>query len=90
MSIARHDGRTQLCCDACPAALPDTYPPDDFAEMIHDAREAGWRIEKRMPKAKDTTDLFGRAPRIAGPREEPYTHICPACARRPNPQGALL
>lgn len=85
MSIARSGARLQVCCDACPASYPNTYEAGDFSVMILDARAAGWIIRKAMPKAgdRDTSDLFGSAPRIAGKpaREEPYTHTCPSCAR---------
>lgn len=83
MTIARHEGRLQVCCDSCPASYPNTYAAEDFAVMVADARAAGWSIRKAQPKgdARDTSDLFGKAPRIAGKpgREEPYTHACPAC-----------
>lgn len=93
MTIARHGGRLQVCCDACPASYPSTYAAQDFAAMIADARAAGWRIVKRqLPAEPDTTGLFGRAPRIAGPqkRAEPYGHTCPACAAPGAPQTPLL
>lgn len=83
MTIARHGARLQVCCDTCPASYPNTYEAEDFGVMVADAKAAGWVIRKAMPKApaRDTSDLFGAAPRIAGkpPRDEPYTHTCPAC-----------
>lgn len=89
MSIARHGARLQICCDTCPASYPNTYEAADFTVMVADAKAGGWIIRKAQPKAdiRDTSDLFGSAPRIAGKpaREEPYTHTCPACA---NPMPA--
>ncbi|MBN9035497.1 MAG: hypothetical protein J0H53_05465 [Rhizobiales bacterium] len=93
MTVARHEGRLQLCCDGCPASFPETYEAEDFATMIADARAAGWRIVKRqLPAEPDTRGLFGRAPRIAGPRRkpEPYSHTCPACLAPAEPHGSLL
>lgn len=93
MTVARHEGRLQLCCDACPAAFRETYPVDDFATMVADARAAGWRVVKRrLPAEPDTTGLFGRAPRIAGPRRkpEPYSHTCPGCAAPEPTERPLL
>lgn len=85
MSIVRHGARLQICCDSCPASYPNTYEAEDFGVMVADAKTAGWIIRKAAPKAddRDTSDLFGGAPRIAGKaaREEPFTHTCPACAR---------
>jgi len=93
MTITRHDGRNQICCDACPASYPNTYADEDWSVMIADARAAGWIIRKAAPKddAGGTSDLFGRPPRIAGKaaRDEPFTHTCPACAR-PAEGGRLL
>lgn len=93
--IARHGSRMQVCCDACPASYPNTYEVENFSVMIADARAAGWVIRKAAPKgdARDTADLFGKAPRVAGKaaREEPYTHTCHACARPlPTSREALL
>lgn len=83
--ITRHGSRMQVCCDTCPASYPNTYEAEDFGVMIADAKAAGWVIRKAEPKAaaRDTADLFGTAPRIAGrpAREEPFTHTCPGCAR---------
>ena len=85
MTIARHDGQLQICCDSCPASYPNSYAAEDFGVMVSDAKAAGWVIRKAQQKgdARDTSDLFGRAPRIAGKpaREEPFAHTCPACAR---------
>lgn len=84
MTITRHGSRLQVCCDSCPASYPNTYEVGDWFVMIADAKTAGWIIRKATPKAdaRDTTDLFGAPPRIAGKpsRDEPYTHTCPACA----------
>lgn len=82
MSIARLDGRMQVCCDNCPASYPNTYAEDDFSVMIADAKGAGWTIRRAMPSHdRNTTDLFKAPPRIAGgKREDPYTHACPNCA----------
>jgi hypothetical protein len=79
--IERVDGRNQVCCDSCPASYPNTYADDDFAVMVSDAKTAGWLFRPVKPKAdKDTSDLFGKAPRIAGnAKPQPYTHTCPAC-----------
>jgi hypothetical protein len=94
MSIARHDGRLQVCCDTCPAAYPNTYAAEDFGVMIADARAAGWAIRKLAPQPRnDTSDLFGRPPRIAGNagRQEPYSHACPVCiAATADRRGTLL
>jgi hypothetical protein len=80
--IERVDGRNQVCCDTCPASYPNTYADEDFAVMVSDAKTAGWLIRPAKPKveAKDTSDLFGSKPRIAGnAKPQPYTHTCPAC-----------
>jgi len=94
MSIARHDGRLQVCCDTCPAAYPNTYATDDFGVMISDAKTAGWSIRKlALPPQRDTSGLFGRPPRIAGNamRQEPYAHTCPDChAAAEDQRGELL
>lgn len=83
MSIARHGSRRQVICDSCGDNYPNTYEQEDWEVMVADAKAAGWIIRKAMPKARsrDTSDLFGAAPRIAGKpaREEPFTHTCPAC-----------
>lgn len=96
MSITRHEGRMQVNCDHCPAAYPHAYAEEDFAVMIADAKAAGWQVRK-LPAAaaatardRDTTDLFGAPPRIAGAKtREPYTHACPACAEVMR-KGSLL
>lgn len=92
MSIARHDTRLQVCCDSCPASYPNTYAVEDFNVMVADAKTAGWIIRRAGPRRDDgdTSDLFGKPPRVAGARrEEPYTHTCPACAD-PIPTGGLF
>lgn len=93
MTIARHGALMQVCCDTCPASYPNTYAGEDFGVMIADAKAAGWLIRKAAPPRgnADTSDLFGRPPRVAGKprREEPYTHTCPNCAN-PPPSGSLL
>lgn len=92
--IVRHDGKLQVCCDTCPASYPNTYAAEDFNVMILDARAAGWSIRKAQPKGpyRDTSDLFGTAPRVAGKpqRAEPYTHTCPACTNPLPVKGGLL
>ncbi len=83
MSIIRHGSRLQVACDTCPASYPNTYEAEDFGVMVADAKTAGWIIRKAGPKRdeRDTSDLFGSAPRIAGRKaDEPYTHSCPDCA----------
>lgn len=89
MTIARLNQRMQLCCDTCPASYPNTYAADEFDVMIADARTAGWSIRKApQPKPdRDTSDLFGRAPRIAGgaKKPDPFIHTCPACANPARP-----
>lgn len=94
--IARHETRLQICCDRCPASYPNTYEAEDFRVMIADAKTAGWKIAMApLPKpARDTSDLFGAAPRIAGKAsaepEQPYTHTCPDCAARGNVEGRIF
>ncbi|MHB2265004.1 DUF7666 domain-containing protein [Aliihoeflea sp. PC F10.4] len=81
--IERHGGRQQVICDTCPASYPNTYADEDFRVMIADAKTTGWRITKVVADAsrgKDTADLFGSAPRIAGPtKPQDYSHKCPNC-----------
>lgn len=94
MSIERHEGRMQVCCDTCPASYPNTYAQEDFDVMIADARTAGWRIRKAKPPAtaEGTASLF-ETPRLArrpGDRPQPYIHTCPDCAARAHAEGALL
>jgi hypothetical protein len=91
MSVARHDRRTQICCDSCPAAYPNTYAAEDFAVMVADAKAAGWLIAKVGPRkpGAGTADLFGAPPRIAGKPEQLYTHTCPDCRRSPEPERML-
>lgn len=93
MSIARHHGRMQIVCDHCPASYPNTYAAEDFAAMIADANAAGWIIRKRQvdpSRDRDTSDLFGKTPRIAGGKKpEPYTHTCPSCAHEQQ-RGSLI
>lgn len=92
MSIARHGERLQICCDTCPASYPNKYSAEDFGVMIADAKTAGWIVRKAAPKRpdKDTRDLFGTAPRVAGGKaDEPYTHTCPSCGS-PNRDGGLF
>lgn len=83
MSIERADGLNQVCCDTCPASYPNTYADEDFSTMIADAKTAGWLIRPGKPDAdkRDTTDLFGKAPRIAGnqPKPQRFMHFCPGC-----------
>lgn len=82
MSIVRHGDLLQVCCDTCPASYPNKYLAEDFGVMIADAKTAGWIIRKITPKRpdKDTSDLFGTAPRVAGSKdEERFTHTCPGC-----------
>lgn len=89
MTIERTDNLSQVCCDLCPASYPNTYADEDFAVMISDAKTAGWIIRARPPEPdrRDTSDLFGSAPRIAGSaKSQRFTHTCPACAT-PRPAG---
>lgn len=93
--IERHEGRQQIVCDSCPAAFPETYADDEFRDMIADAKAKGWRISQAKPEAdsRDTSDLFGKAPTVAGKaKPQPYTHKCPLCApeARPGRQEALF
>lgn len=91
--IERHEGRQQIVCDTCPASFPETYADADFAIMVADVKAAGWSIRKALPEAapRDTADLFGKAPHVAGKAEpQPYTHTCPACRTRPEAQRSLL
>lgn len=91
--IERHEGRQQIVCDTCPAAYQNTYADEDFAVMVSDAKTAGWSICKALPAAnpRDTADLFGRAPRVAGKAApQPYTHTCPTCRTRPESQRSLI
>lgn len=96
MTIARHESRLQVCCDTCPASYPNSYEAEDFRVMIADARTAGWRIAKAPPPTgdRDTSDLFGRPPRIVGKitaePAQPYTHTCPDCLARSEIEGRLL
>lgn len=92
MSIARENGRLQVCCDSCPASYPNTYLAEDFSVMIADAKIAGWVIRKAVPAQDDgaTSDLFGTRPRVIGrAAAEPYSHTCPDCAN-PIDTGGLF
>ncbi|MEO3386054.1 hypothetical protein [Mesorhizobium sp. CAU 1741] len=92
MSIIRHGTRLEVACDTCPASYPNTYAAEDFGVMVADAKSAGWIFLKAGPKRdeKDTSDLFGSAPRVAvGKAEEPFGHTCPACAN-PLPRKGLF
>lgn len=85
MSIVTEDGRQQICCDNCPASYPNTYAGDDFRVMIADAKAAGWSIRpvQQKPPGKDTSDLFGAPPRVAGGQaSDKWTHACPVCKAR--------
>lgn len=91
MSIARHNGLMQVCCDACPASFPETYAVEDFDAMISDARAAGWNIRLAEPTKRDrnTADLFGSPPRLANVKPgERFAHTCPTCLK--PPAGGLL
>jgi hypothetical protein len=91
--IERHEGKMQITCDTCPASFPQTYAEEDFRQMISDAKAARWVFRQVKPDAdrRDTSDLFGAAPRIAGnARKQAYIHTCPACARPAPKQGGLL
>jgi len=89
MTIASHEGQNQVCCDSCPASYPNTYAAEDWDVMISDAKTAGWVIRRAKPIAaeRDTSDLFGSAPRVArkaSAEPQPFTHTCPDCAARPR------
>lgn len=103
MTIERHEGEAQVCCDHCPASYPNTYQLEDWQVMIADAKAAGWSIRPVRPTDRaGTQDLFAppatRAPRSVRPgREnrdpEPFTHACPDCAaatRSPGRHGGGL
>jgi hypothetical protein len=92
MTIERHEGRQQIVCDSCPASFPETYADADFRIMVAEAKAKGWRISQALPEAdrRDTSDLFGAPPRVAGKEKQPYTHACPACCGKPQPQGRLM
>jgi hypothetical protein len=80
--IERSDNLNQVCCDTCPASYPNTYADEDFGTMIADAKAAGWLVRPARPDAdrRDTSDLFGAAPRVAGnAKPQRYMHFCPAC-----------
>lgn len=89
--IERDGDRQQIVCDTCPAALAP-YPAEEFRTMIADAKAAGWVITQSRPADdRDTAELFGAAPRIAGnAKKQPYTHACPDCTRKPAAQRRLL
>lgn len=92
--IESHENRVQICCDCCPASYPNTYAREDFAVMVADAKAAGWLVRKALPSkgiTQDTADLFGTAPRIAGPKEQQaYVHTCPACRQHDQERGKLV
>lgn len=80
--IERHDNLNQVCCDTCPANYPNTYADQDWSVMIADAKTAGWMIRPAKPDAdrRDTSDLFGNAPRVAGAtKPQRFMHFCPTC-----------
>ena len=84
MTIANHEGKRQICCDSCPASLALVYP-ESFDAMVARAKAAGWRFGKVQPRSdKNTSDLFGTAPRVAGAIEQPFTHTCPTCTKPQN------
>ncbi|WP_315920372.1 hypothetical protein [Mesorhizobium sp. SP-1A] len=90
--IERLDSLNQVCCDTCPASYPNTYADEDFAVMISDAKTAGWLVRPGRPDpfVKDTSGLFGAAPRVAGgAKPQRFTHTCPSCAR-PAQDGETL
>lgn len=92
MTIARDGNRNQVTCDTCPASYPNTYAAEDWSVMIADAKAAGWSIRKAMPAAfdRDTSDLFGAPPRIAGnDKSQTHVHTCPACVAADR-RGPLL
>lgn len=92
--IERHESLNQVCCDTCPASYPNTYADEDWSVMIADAKTAGWMIRPARPDAdkRDTTDLFGTTPRVAGStKAQRYSHTCPACATAARDQrGSLI
>lgn len=81
--IERSDDLNQICCDTCPASYPNTYADEDFGAMVSDAKAVGWLVRpvRPDPGRRDTSDLFGSAPRVAGnTKPQHFTHTCPACA----------
>ena len=52
MTVIRHEGQMQVTCDACPATYRRTYEASDFAIMMDDITEDGW---KKIRKAGDWT-----------------------------------
>lgn len=89
--IERDGNHLQIVCDTCPASFPSARV-EDFRAMIADAKAAGWVITQARPADdRDTAELFGAAPRIAGnAKKQPYTHSCPDCTRKPAAQRKLL
>lgn len=80
--IERANNLNQICCDTCPASYPNTYADADFGAMISDVKTAGWLVLPVRPDAdrKDTSDLFGAKPRIAGnSKPQRFIHACPDC-----------
>jgi len=91
--IERSDDLNQVCCDTCPASYPNTYADEDFGTMIADAKAAGWLVRPARPDAdrRDTSDLFGAKPRLAGnAKPHRFTHTCPACQRGKADSGRLI
>ncbi len=87
--IVRSENLNQICCDFCPASFADVASDADFRDMVTAAKAAGWQVRPVKPKPgqRDTTDLFGATPRVAGKQaDQPFTHACPACAN-PRPAG---
>lgn len=91
MTISRHNNLNQVCCDTCPASYPNTYADEDWGVMISDAKTAGWIIRPVKPASgRDTSDLFGKPPRVAGAsNSERWSHTCPACTN-PITEGRLF
>lgn len=90
--IERSDNLNQICCDTCPTSYPNTYADADFGAMISDAKAAGWLVRPARLDAdrRDTSDLFGTAPRVAGnAKPQRFTHTCPTC-RQGKAEGERL
>lgn len=45
MTIERQKGKITLMCNVCDDEY-DTYDPEDFADMLKDAKRDGWSVFK--------------------------------------------